>query len=308
MQGTLTIGEPYSGQRLDRVLSSFLKTSRSSVQKHIKEGQVTVNAKTVSPHYALRGGDVVAWSFGEEESIQVVPNATIAIGILHEDEEKIVIEKPSGVVVHQGSGHKESDTVANWLLAHAPDARQVGSDPDRPGIVHRLDRDVSGVMVLAKKQEFFEHLVDQFARNAVEKEYLAIVYGQMTQASGTIDFPLARSTTKGWKIAARPHGDESDDNERDAVTHFETIEAKQQYSLLRVVPKTGRMHQIRAHLAAYRYPIVGDRVYAPKSFHPERAERLFLHATEIAFQGKEKREKYTSPLPEIFQIFIQTHA
>ncbi|MDO8625039.1 MAG: RNA pseudouridine synthase, partial [Candidatus Diapherotrites archaeon] len=225
----------------------------------------------------------------------------------------VVIEKPIGVVAHQGSGHTASDTVANWFVTQHPKAAVVGGDPMRPGIVHRLDRDVSGVMVLAKTQEMYDALVDQFTRGVVQKEYTAIVYGRMDQPHGVINFPLVRSTSKA-KMAAKPSSeqrakdDERGEDERDAVTEFETMDARQHYSVVKAIPKTGRMHQIRAHLAAIDHAIVGDTLYAPKNHHPKQEERLYLHASTLTIADANGQARtFSSATPTSFAAFLASH-
>jgi 23S rRNA pseudouridine1911/1915/1917 synthase len=301
---TYTITDEIAGGRLDQVAPEFVGETRSQVHKAIKAGLILLNGKQVTPHKKVREGDVVTWTM-ESKEIEMAPNREIDIPVLFEDDTLLVIDKPVGIVVHQGGGHTEPDTIANWLLAHTPAIKDVGPDALRPGIVHRLDRDVSGVMVITKTQEMYETLVDQFSRGVVDKEYAAFVYGHIDNAEGVIDFPLARSKHKG-KIAARPK--ESAGDAKNALTHYETVEAGQHYSHLRVMPKTGRMHQIRAHLAAIDHAIVGDTLYATKEQNPDRAKRLYLHAMQLSFDVLDgSRVTYTSKLPGEFEEFLSAH-
>ncbi|MBI4281382.1 RluA family pseudouridine synthase [Candidatus Uhrbacteria bacterium] len=305
MNGTLTITEEQKGKRLDQILPAVLHVSRSFVQKHVKEGQVTVGDKTIPPHYFVKVGDEVAWDIPEQKT-DVIANADITMPILFEDNDLLVVDKPAGLVVHQGDGHRGSDTLVNWLLHARPAVKGIGDDVLRPGIVHRLDRDVSGVMAIAKTKTMYHHLSALFASGAVVKIYEAIVYGAVAKAEDVITFPLARSKTKGWRMAARPTGEEALEGEREAITHIMRIASFQHYTHLRIQPKTGRTHQIRAHCAAMGHPIVGDALYARTALHPERAPRLFLHATAVSFvdYNGNKRE-FLSPLPQTFHDFLR---
>ena len=244
--------------------------------------------------------------------------------IIHEEPDFIVINKPAGLVVHQAEGHKAPDTLVNGLLARYPEIARVGDDLIRPGIMHRLDGDVSGVMVIARTQDMFDHLKKQFKVHEVEKEYVAAVEGVGQPPQGTIEFAIAR---KGAKMVARPKGEEG----RKAVTEYETIPwsslrglrlgsedaaisrgaeiatprlrvgaRDDKVSLLRIITHTGRTHQIRVHLKAKGWPIVGDRLYGSKLSKVSKlseASRLMLHARKLVFKdltGK-KREFIIEP-------------
>ncbi len=329
MNGTLTIIAEQAGKRLDQILPAALHVSRSFAQKHVKEGHITVGGKTVAPHYFVKVGEVVAWDIPDETTTAVVANSDIAVSILFEDDDLLVIDKPAGLVVHQGDGHRGSDTLVNWLLHARPAVAKVpfvatkgtfaepkflGQTNVRPGIVHRLDRDVSGVMVIAKTQAMYDHLRELFDRGDIIKEYEAIVYGAMKKPEEVLTFPLARSKTKGWKVAARPvdarvplvatRGTLAD--EREAITHIVRIQALQHYTHIRAFPKTGRMHQIRVHCGAFGHPIVGDTLYAHKGLHPDRAPRLFLHATKLQFTDYNgKKREFVSSVPSVFIDFLR---
>ncbi len=177
-----------SGKRLDHLLTALLSRPRSQVQKIIKEGCVQVNDIVVAVHHFLHTGDRVTWTI-VERTTNLTPNPTLAIPVLFEDDDLLVIEKPVGVVVHPAARHPEPDTVVHWLLAHVPKIVGIGPDAVRPGIVHRLDRDVSGVMVIAKTQPMYNHLIAAFTNGTVEKTYEAIISGQWTKGDETIRFP-----------------------------------------------------------------------------------------------------------------------
>lgn len=304
MNGELVITNEQQGKRLDHILPDVLHVSRSFVQKHVKEGQVVVNGKTVPPHYFVKVGDVITWNIPEQKT-DIIANADLTVPILFEDDDLLVVDKPAGLVVHQGDGHRGSDTLVNWLLHVWPAIKGIGDDALRPGIVHRLDRDVSGVMVIAKTKTTYDHLRRLFDRGEIIKKYEAIVYGTMQKAEEVITFPLARSKTKGWKIAARPSYQELTEDTREAITHVLRITALSHYTHVHVFPKTGRTHQIRVHCSAIGHPVVGDTLYARNNLHPERAPRLFLHATQLQFTDyNEKKREFTSSLPTIFTDFL----
>lgn len=283
----LVINNEHAKMRLDKFLKEhFPVFSRAHLQKLIADGQVTVGGKRVPAHYFLRVGDEVEVVVEEVEELKVVANRAVRFDVFHEEADFIVVNKPAGLVVHQAEGHKTPDTLANGLLARYPEIGKVGDDPVRPGIVHRLDADVSGVMVVARTQDMFDRLKQQFKVHAVEKEYVAVVQGKVSPPSGIIEFAVAR---KGARMVARPKGAEG----KRAVTEYETMTTGQQdnRTTLRIRTRTGRTHQIRVHLKAKGWPIVGDRLYGTAD------ERLFLHARRIVFTdltGK-KREFIIEP-------------
>ncbi|MBI4276230.1 RluA family pseudouridine synthase [Candidatus Uhrbacteria bacterium] len=299
-----------AGKRLDHVLHAHFPTfSRSHIQRAIKEGHILMNAKNVAVHHFLKTGDTISGTLEERATLTCTPNAALTIPIITETQDYLIINKPSGIVVHQAEGHREPDTVANWAVAHAPALATVGDDVLRPGIVHRLDSDVSGCMVIAKTAPMFTHLKQAFQEGRVEKIYTALVYGVMPDRGGTIDFGIARSATKGGRMAARPiktsdtkHLTPDSDDIKDAITEYTVIQQFQQYALLEVRPKTGRTHQIRVHLYALGYPIVGDPLYKPKVQRTTIVERIFLHARQLSFTDLVgQKQTFTSPLPAQLQ-------
>lgn len=306
-----TITSEYAKVRLDKFLTEhFPDFSRAHLQKLVKDGQVTVNEKRVTPHHFLKTGDKVAATIGPIAELRVIPNPEVKLSILHEEPDFIIINKPAGMVVHQAEGHKAPDTLANGLLARYPEIGKVGDDPVRPGIMHRLDADVSGVMVIARTQDMFDHLKQQFKVHAVEKEYVAVVQGKVSPPSGTIEFAIAR---KGAKMVARPKGAEG----KMAVTEYTVLQEIKRLSdeatkkstetpllnrsiaqsLLQITTRTGRTHQIRVHLKAKGWPIMGDRLYGGARGQVLGISRLLLHARKIVFTdltGK-KREFTIEP-------------
>jgi 23S rRNA pseudouridine1911/1915/1917 synthase len=228
-------------------------------------------------------------------------NALVHLPILAETADYIVINKPSGVVVHQAQQHPEPDTVVNGLLALYPELATVGDDATRPGIVQRLDQDVSGVMVIARTQVMFEHLKLQFQQHLVSKHYLALVHGKMTRPDGEINFPIARSAKDFTKMAARP-----DETGKQAVTRYTVLHQYQQYAYLDVEILTGRTHQIRVHLNAINHPLVGEQVYKPKKLVSRlQPGRPFLHAAQLSFALPDgSLVGFQAPLPDSLQAIL----
>ncbi|MFA6475409.1 MAG: RluA family pseudouridine synthase [Patescibacteria group bacterium] len=221
--------------------------------------------------------------------------------ILAETPDYIVVDKPTGLVVHQASQHPEPDTLVNELLLRYPEIATVGDDLTRPGIVQRLDQGVSGVMVVARTQDMFEHLKQQFSQHLVKKHYTALVHGTMGQPEGEINFAIARSSKDYTKMAARP-----DDTGKTAITRYNVIRQYPKYALLDVEILTGRTHQIRVHLNAINHPLVGEAIYKPKNLKSRlQPGRPFLHSTSLGFYlPNGSLVGYTAPLPEPLQAIL----
>lgn len=296
MPQTFHADETEAGQRLDRVLvRRWPDRSRAQLQKLVEAGLVQVNGQAASKHRALRPGDVVTVSEPPPEPPPdtVVPEPRV----IFEDDELLVLNKPAGLIVHPGAGVR-GPTLIDWLRSHVPDIKGVGDDPEqRPGIVHRLDQDVSGIMVIAKTQPTSEHLKRQFQDRQVEKEYLALVHGVPQPPTGTIDLNLERSKRQHGRMAARPTGGEG----RTAITHYAVERVIGQQALLRIRIETGRTHQIRVHLKALGHPVVGDQIYTTKPHRTTQPDldRPFLHAYRLAFTDRHgHRREFTAPLPD----------
>lgn len=282
---TMIVTTEEKGKRLDTIAGTMVPgSSRNQIQKLIKDGAITVNGKKVSPHHFLKEGDTITLSSRAERSEARDPDVHTNPRIIAEADEYLIIDKPAGMVVH-GGVRRESATLVDWLLVHFPEVRKAGEDPLRPGIVHRLDKDASGVMVIARTQESFESLVRQFKLRQVKKEYRILVYGHVTPNEGIIDLPIGRSKKLYTKRAVHANG------ARAAVTRYVVLEEYKQTSLVQVVPETGRTHQIRVHFFAKGNPVVGDTIYrlrkkssriAPKPFG--EGGRLMLHAERLAFR------------------------
>lgn len=308
MKRTITVPSLESHTRLDKFLVAELGSawSRSAIQRAIEHGDATVNGARVPVHHFLKTGDTIELKLADEapEHPQLTPNKTVQFVIVNETPDYIVIDKPAGLVVHPAPGVHEP-TLADGLVAHFPELTNVGDDPVRPGIVHRLDREVSGLMVIARNPETFAHLKTIFAARLVDKQYVALVIGKLAKLEGTITFPLSRGSGRRGRMAARPSANE---DTRDAITHFIVRQQFQQVALLDVKIETGRTHQIRAHLAALGHPIVGDQVYRPKALaFKANPGRIFLHSAALAFtDAAGVARKFESPLPPELAAFLST--
>ncbi len=222
--------------------------------------------------------------------------------VIYEDDDLLALDKPAGMVVHHDATHT-SGTIADWLLEHRPEVQEVGENPLRPGIVHRLDKDTSGVLLVAKNQKFFLYLKDLFQSGGIEKKYQTLVIGVMRNDSGIIDEPIARSTKNFQKrVVGGGQG-----RSREAITHYRVLERLFEYTLVEASPKTGRTHQIRSHLAHIGYPVACDKLYGGKRYMcPVGLGRQFLHAHTLAFESPSgKKLEIISPLPDDLTIALE---
>lgn len=288
----IKITELNSSQRLDKFLanSSLLKLSRSQIQKLIEQGLIIINNLTVRPHYFLKPGDIIKIVKNISSGKKPIDKKKFAsasgrkIKIIHETAEFLVINKPAGLAVHGPSNY----TLVDWLKVKHPGIKTVGDDPERPGIVHRLDKDVSGLMIIAKTQAAFSYLKKQFQDRTIIKEYTALVYGKIKLDNALINFPIKRARV-GYKMAALPATvkGESTKAGRLAETEFKVLQKLINYTLLKIKIKTGRTHQIRVHLAAYGAPVVGDNIYSTAKTRllnkKLNFKRIFLIADRLSF-------------------------
>jgi 23S rRNA pseudouridine1911/1915/1917 synthase len=278
------------GKRLDLFLAEKVPAlSRSRLKKLISAGAVTVGGAVRRSSYPLKAGDRIVLAVASPEPEGLRPE-NIPLKIFYEDGDVIVLDKPSGLVVHPGAGNA-SGTLANALLHRFPEVAAIGP-PERPGIVHRLDKETSGVMVVAHSARAYESLVGQFKRKEVWKTYLGLVRGRISSPEGRISWAIGRHATDGKRISVRSR------NPKDAETRFKVLETFRDSTLLEIRPMTGRTHQIRVHLAAAGHPVVGDKLYGRKKGAKE-APRLFLHAHLVSFihPGTGRRLEFASPLP-----------
>ncbi|MFC1721976.1 RluA family pseudouridine synthase [Patescibacteria group bacterium] len=263
-----------SKQRLDSWLGRQVPDkSRAALQELVKAGQVYVNdVRAKKPSQSLQSGDVVAIDFPPPPKLE--PDETIELEIVAEEPTFLVVNKPSGLVVHPGSGNPDK-TLTNGLIARYPEIVDVGEDPLRPGIVHRLDKDTSGVMVIARSQGEYENLKKQFQERETEKTYLAVLDGEVDSSRGTIEGKMRRSEAVPVKRELVSEGEG-----KDSRTDYEVIDRKDDRTLVKTMPRTGRMHQLRVHFASIGHPIVGDRLYGSR----KQTDSLQLHAQKLHFR------------------------
>src|SRR5579883_881486 len=300
-QQQLTISPEQAGQRLDRYLTAFLpEISRTAIQQLIADGQILVNEKKSKAGYALRSGDSIAiLATSPVSDLSHLEPLSIPLDIVYEDDDLLVINKPAGLVVHPATGHKD-DTLVNALLARYPELRQVGSE-ERPGIVHRLDRDTSGLMIVAKNARAHAALVEQMKRHEIIKRYLALVEGNIALDQGSIDAPIGRNPRNRQQMAITAIGS------REARTHFRVLERFNRHTLLLLQLETGRTHQIRLHLKAIGHPVLGDPVYGSGNVLKRMPlQRQFLHAYQLSFTHPitGKHLELEAPLPPELQIVL----
>lgn len=286
---TRTVPDDLAGERVDRIVAVLGEMSRSVARTLVEAGEVTVAGVAVSPRRRLDAGDVVV--FPAAPVAEALAAEPVEFGVVYEDPDLVVVDKPAGLVVHPGAGRR-SATLAAGILHRYPRVEGVGA-AGRWGLVHRLDRDTSGLMVVALSPAAHAGLTDQVGRRQVQREYLALVDGGFPVPTGTVDAPLGRDPGRPTRRRVDPGG-------RPARTHYAV---EREYpaagvTLLRVRLETGRTHQIRVHLAAIDHPLVGDRVYRPG---PDRvpAPRIFLHACRLAFTHpiSGRQLEFESPLP-----------
>lgn len=278
------------GERIDRYLTlQRPDLSRSYVQKLVDDGLVTVNARPVRSSYRLRPGDRIGMSIPPPDLPGARPEH-IPLSIVYEDADVLVIDKPAGLVVHPAPGHA-SGTLVNAVLAHAPQMVSVGEDATRPGIVHRLDKDTSGLLVVAKNERALRFLNSQFKDRTTEKTYLALLHGHLTPASGEIDAPIGRDQRFRQRMAIRAEG-------RAARTGYRVVRYVGNFTLVEALLYTGRTHQIRVHFASIGYPLAGDPVYGQR-LALAGLSRQFLHSTRLRIRLPSDGEphEFSSPLP-----------
>ena len=294
----LRASEENKNQRLDAFLASSLDgLTRSQATRLIESGEVAVNERAVSKSYKLAGGEDVAVTLPEPEPVEAVPQ-DIPLDVVYEDADVIVVNKPSGMVVHPAPGHPDG-TLVNALLYHCAGTLSGIGGALRPGIVHRIDRDTSGLIIAAKNDAAHQYLSAQLADHTLARTYECIVVGKLREDRGAVDAPIARHPTDRKRMAVVAGG-------REAVTHWEVIARYPGYTHVRCRLETGRTHQIRVHMAYIGHPILGDTVYGAKKEVPGLTGQC-LHAVGLRFLHPRTHEvvELSCPLPEEFTRMLQ---
>ena len=317
-------------QRLDKFLTEQMpETSRNQIKKIILDDLILVNNKKASVHQFLKAGDVIKIlektilpepekKVSEKKNLPSTTDRKIfkKIKIIEDNDDFLIIEKPSGLLVHPTTKN-ETNTLVDWLLEKYPELRNIGEDPQRPAIVHRLDKDVSGLMLIPKSQKSFDYFKQLFKLRNITKKYTALVYGEVRRDEDEITFPIGRSINKKGLFAAKPKVNKEEnppslgfgEASKHAHTIFHIIQKFKNYTLLEVQILTGRTHQIRVHLLAYGNPIVGDQLYLAKNRNfkvlNNKSDRIFLHASNLSFMGEDgKKWEFESKMPKPMADFL----
>ena len=311
----LRIRRKLPGRRLDKYLHArFPRLSRTAIQRLIKQGAITVNGQPTKASYEMSGGDVVDLILPPPEPREVVPE-DIPLDIVYEDEHMLALNKKTGIICHPARGD-QTGTIVNGLAFYANQLSH-GDDPFRPGIVHRLDKNTTGIMLVAKTDEAHWRLSLQFERRTTQKTYLAIVHGNPHLDGDTIDAPIGVHPVVREKFAVMIRENKID-IAKNAVTHYDVLERYPEYALIKLMPKTGRTHQLRVHMSYMKHPIVGDTMYGGRVISAfdliggnASVEPIFphqaLHAWRIAFQHpiREKPMELEAPFPPPFKKAVE---
>jgi 23S rRNA pseudouridine1911/1915/1917 synthase len=297
-----------SGKRLDTFLAVLHpRYTRGELSRAIESHQATVNHQPTKPGYRLKTGDIITLELPKKTPPTLSSNPDLPVKVIFENPHILVLDKPADIQTHP-SATESHNTVANWLVAHFPAIASIGEDSFRPGIVHRLDKNTSGLLVVAKTQEAFKALKVLFAQRLITKTYLALVYGHLHPAKGVIDKPIARSQSlRKQAIADNQHPTRG--TARKALTEYRVLQSLDSYDLVEAKPKTGRMHQIRVHLASLGHPVVGDTLYTPRNIKrsvTQEFSRHFLHAHQLSFRLFGNSYEFSSALPADFQTLLNS--
>lgn len=296
---TICVSEDANGKRIDVfICEQYSNITRSFVHKLFIKKMIFVNSKVVNKHYKLKNNDFVKIIFPEPEKLDVVAE-NIPLNIVYEDDQVIVVNKPKGMVVHPAPGHYDGGTLVNALMWHCKDSLSNIGGILRPGIVHRIDKDTSGLLVVAKTNFAHINLSDQIKKHSMDRIYEAVVYGNFDTFEGTINFPIGRSERDRKKMCVNFK------NGKEAVTHYNVVETLNGFSYLKLKLETGRTHQIRVHMSHIGHPLAGDSVYGPKSCI-KRLEGQCLHAKILGFchPTLKKRMYFDSELEYNFVKFL----
>ncbi len=294
----LNVSQDLENERIDKlIVMQFSELTRNTVQKLIEESKVTVNGNPVNKNYKVKKGEDIEVVVPEPQQLEVVAQ-DIPLDIRFEDDDLLVVNKPKGMVVHPAAGNL-NNTLVNALLFHCKGNLSTINGEIRPGIVHRIDKDTSGLLIVAKNDISHKNLAEQIKEHSFTREYRAVVHGNLKQDTGTINEPIGRSKSDRKKMSVTA------ENSRQAITHYEVIERFNGYTYIKVRLETGRTHQIRVHMAYIGHPVAGDLVYGPKNT-PTELKGQCLHAGLIGFIHPVSGEyiEIKSELPEYFEKFL----
>lgn len=283
------------GARLDKALADLTELSRAQANEEVKKGTVLVNGKAAKAKYAVKVGDVISYQVPEEEVLEYKAE-DLPLDIIYEDADVAVVNKPQGMVVHPSAGHP-SGTLVNALMYHVKDLSSINGVV-RPGIVHRIDKDTSGLLMIAKNDTAHNALAAELKDKKSLRKYIAIVHGNLPNDRGMIEAPIGRSEKDRKKQAVTAKG-------KEAVTRFQVLERFGDYTLVELTLETGRTHQIRVHMAYIGHPVAGDPAYGPRK--TLKGEGQFLHAQTLGFTHPSTGEEmaFTAPAPAIFQETLE---
>ena len=285
------------GIRLDKIIANKIDLSRSMIQKLIEDENIKVNGKLEKTSYKVKENDIITIKIEEPKDIEIKPE-NIPLNIVFEDSDILVINKQKGLVVHPGNGNKDG-TLVNAIMAYCKDSLSGIGGEIRPGIVHRIDKDTSGLLIIAKNDKSHINISNQIKEHKVKKTYIALVRGVIKENEATIDMPIGRSTKDRTKMAVSKNG-------KNAVTHIKVLKRYDKFTLIEVNIETGRTHQIRVHMAEIGYPIVGDYVYS-NGKNPFGVEGQMLHSKRLEFVHPTTNEKLIleAELPDYFKNVIK---
>ena len=295
----LEVTPDFDGKRIDQCLTaSFSDCSRSFLQKLLKDGKVSINGKTQKASSKVAAGDAVLVLLPEPEELNVEPE-NIPLDILYEDDDLLVVNKPKGMVVHPSAGHY-SGTLVNAVMYHCRDSLSGINGEIRPGIVHRIDMDTTGSLIVCKNDESHVFIAEQIKEHSVNRRYRGIVYGVVRDDEGTIHAPIGRHPVDRKKMAI------NEKNGKDAITHYKVLERFDKYTYMEFKLETGRTHQIRVHMASIGHPLLGDTLYS-NGKSPYKLQGQTLHAMTIGFIHPGTREymEISAPLPEYFEKILR---